>query len=175
MEGGPPGFGRSFTCSVLLRIPLGSHRSLRQWGCHPLRRAFPGALADLCGPCRGPATPEGKPSGLGWIRVRSPLLAESRLISVPPGTEMFHFPGCRLRSLCIELRITPKRRWIAPFGNPWIRGHLRLPMDYRGLSRPSSPAVAKASIMRLNSLPAKSKSESPGSHPGLAACLQITT
>ena len=24
---------------------------------------------------------------------RSPLLGESRLISFPPGTEMFHFPG----------------------------------------------------------------------------------
>src|SRR5262249_14961352 len=27
------------------------------------------------------------------IPVRSPLLRESRLISVPPGTEMFQFPG----------------------------------------------------------------------------------
>ena len=27
------------------------------------------------------------------IRVRSPLLAESLLITFPPGTEMFHFPG----------------------------------------------------------------------------------
>ena len=29
----------------------------------------------------------------GLFRVRSPLLTESRLISFPPGTEMFHFPG----------------------------------------------------------------------------------
>ena len=29
----------------------------------------------------------------GLVRVRSPLLAESRLISIPPGTEMFQFPG----------------------------------------------------------------------------------
>ena len=28
----------------------------------------------------------------GLVRVRSPLLAESRLISFPRGTEMFHFP-----------------------------------------------------------------------------------
>ncbi len=27
---------------------------------------------------------------------RSPLLRESRLLSSPPGTEMFQFPGCRL-------------------------------------------------------------------------------
>jgi hypothetical protein len=29
----------------------------------------------------------------GLVRFRSPLLAESRLISFPPGTEIFHFPG----------------------------------------------------------------------------------
>src|SRR5918998_5546228 len=29
----------------------------------------------------------------GLLRVRSPLLAESRLMSFPPGTEMFQFPG----------------------------------------------------------------------------------
>ena len=29
----------------------------------------------------------------GLVRVRSPLLAESRLMSFPPGTEMFQFPG----------------------------------------------------------------------------------
>ena len=29
----------------------------------------------------------------GLVRVRSPLLAEYRLISFPPGTEMFQFPG----------------------------------------------------------------------------------
>jgi hypothetical protein len=27
------------------------------------------------------------------IRFRSPLLTESRLLSFPPGTEMFQFPG----------------------------------------------------------------------------------
>ena len=46
-----------------------------------------------------------------------------------------------------------RRHRIAPFGDPRIRGCLRLPADYRGLPRPSSPAIAKASVMRLNSLP----------------------
>ena len=35
----------------------------------------------------------------GLVRVRSPLLAESRLISFPEGTEMFHFPSFAARSL----------------------------------------------------------------------------
>src|SRR3954469_14073207 len=33
------------------------------------------------------------PPRFGLFPVRSPLLGESRLISVPPGTEMFQFPG----------------------------------------------------------------------------------
>jgi hypothetical protein len=33
---------------------------------------------------------------LGLVRVRSPLLTESRLMSFPPGTEMFQFPGFAL-------------------------------------------------------------------------------
>ena len=32
--------------------------------------------------------------------------------------------------------------WVAPFGNPRIKGHLRLPAAYRSLSRPSSPLRA---------------------------------
>ena len=36
-------------------------------------------------------------------------------------------------------------RWVAPFGNPRIKGHLHLPAAYRSLSRPSSPSRAKAS------------------------------
>jgi hypothetical protein len=37
-----------------------------------------------------------QPDESGWfglVRVRSPLLTESRLLSFPPGTEMFQFPG----------------------------------------------------------------------------------
>ena len=33
-------------------------------------------------------------------------------------------------------------RWVVPFGNPRINGHLRLPAAYRSLSRPSSPVRA---------------------------------
>ncbi len=42
----------------------------------------------------------------GLIRFRSPLLTESRLISFPPGTEMFQFPGFALPSLCIQPGVT---------------------------------------------------------------------
>ena len=36
------------------------------------------------------------------FRVRSPLLAESLLMSLPEGTEMFHFPSFATRNLCIQ-------------------------------------------------------------------------
>src|SRR3954465_1673956 len=35
----------------------------------------------------------GSPPRFGLVRVRSPLLTESRFLSLPPGTEMFQFPG----------------------------------------------------------------------------------
>jgi hypothetical protein len=49
-------------------------------GYHPLRPAFPDRSASVT-------------LATGLIRFRSPLLAESPLMSVPPGTEMFQFPG----------------------------------------------------------------------------------
>ena len=54
--------------------------SLRIRGCHPLRPAFPDRSAS-------------SHNTTGLLRFRSPLLTESRLMSVPPGTEMFQFPG----------------------------------------------------------------------------------
>ncbi len=62
--------------------------------CHPLCSAFPDCSAnDAFVTPRGPATPQCMHHGLGYVRLRSPLLTESRLISFPPGTEMFQFPG----------------------------------------------------------------------------------
>ena len=80
----------------------------------------------------------------GLFPVRSPLLGESRLISVPPGTEMFHFPGLA------PLRVTelaPRR--VSPFGHPEIIASVQLPQAYRSLPRPSSPLDAKASTVCL--------------------------
>ena len=126
-------------------------RGFRARGFHPLRRRFPAACANASSTMARSRNPAGHARRFGLLRVRSPLLAES-----PPGTEMFHFPGCGLRTLWIHARMTPdERRRIAPFGNPRIKGRLRLPVDYRGLPRPSSPAVAKASIMRPNNLTVK--------------------
>ena len=65
-------------------------------------------------------------------------------LSFPPGTEMFHFPGCGLRGLWIQTRIPghdPRR--VVPFGNPRIEACKRLPVVIAVLQRPSSPTGAK--------------------------------
>jgi hypothetical protein len=62
------------------RPTQGSPEPLRLRGCHPLRPAFPDHSSSA-------------QATTGLLRFRSPLLAESPLMSFPPGTEMFQFPG----------------------------------------------------------------------------------
>ena len=62
-------------------------------GSHPLRPNFPVRFARLrLVPWRGPSTPVPK-NRFGLFPVRSPLLGESHMMSFPPGTKMFQFPG----------------------------------------------------------------------------------
>ena len=82
----------------------------------------------------------------GLIPLRSPLLGESRLISFPSGTEMFHFPELAAYAYGFSICC----RDIAPGGFPHseIPGSLDvelLPEAYRSLPRLSSPSGAKAS------------------------------
>ncbi len=69
LEGGPPNFKQDFTCPALLK-DLGCSTCT---GGHPLRPDFPFRSTLF-------------PKATGLVRVRSPLLAESRLMSFPPGT-----------------------------------------------------------------------------------------
>ncbi len=70
LEDGPPIFRQDFTCPALLKS-LFLHHFIR--GYHPLWLIFPDH-SNL------------KKQATGLVRVRSPLLAESRLISFPLGT-----------------------------------------------------------------------------------------
>ena len=85
--------------------------------------------------------------GLGPFR--SPLLRTSRLISLPPGTEMFQFPG--FASLRREMTAIAGGR-VAPFGHLGITACVPLPRASRSLPRPSSPPCAQASPTCLLSL-----------------------
>jgi hypothetical protein len=61
------------------------------------------------------------------------------LFSLPPGTEMFHFPGFPPHTLCIQVRVTPHNGCrVPPFGHPRINARLTAP---RGLSRPPTSFI----------------------------------
>src|SRR5699024_8244572 len=92
-----------------------------------------------------PTTPHTQPlPGLtrmrfSHLRVRSPLLTESQLFSLPAGTEMFHFPTFPPRTLYIQMRVTRHHAcWVPPFGHPRITARLAAP---RGLSQPPTSFI----------------------------------
>ena len=63
-------------------------------GFHPLRPDLPVRSPSLPGAMSRSRNPEVQAPRFGLTRFRSPLLARSRLLSFPQGTEMFHFPWC---------------------------------------------------------------------------------
>ena len=82
--------------SRLTQVPTRLSSVFRVQGYHLLWLRFPphSAILPLCTRCRsfnpGVALQRHR---FGLLRVRSPLLAQSRLFSFPPGNEMFQFPG----------------------------------------------------------------------------------
>ena len=74
LEDGPPIFRQDFTCPALLFVRLVPPLRFRIRDYHPLWSSFP-----ACSSISTVIT-------YRLLRVRSPLLAESRLISFPPGT-----------------------------------------------------------------------------------------
>ena len=128
--------------------------SCRLQGCHLLWPAFPDRstkilIFDL------PTAPyhrQTKPydttatthTGLTslWFRLfpfRSPLLGESRLISIPAGTEMFHFPAWASLSLFIQERIGGIHRLGFPIRTSADHGLLAAS---RGLSQLATSFIA---------------------------------
>ena len=93
----------------------------------------------------GPTTPAApKRLRFGLLRVRSPLLAQSLLFSLPPGTEMFQFPGfaprtarypervgCPIRTSAGQRVFAPRRGFsqlIASFFASESQGILHVPL-----------------------------------------------
>ena len=106
MEDGPPSFPRGFSCPAVLRY-LTRCYSISNTGLSPSMVELPSSffylLADRLYEALQPRLVETNRFGL--FPFRSPLLWESLLISSPPGTEMFHFPGFATLSLCIQQRV----------------------------------------------------------------------
>ena len=87
LRDGPRWFTQNFSCSALLRIPLGFIKE-SYTGLSPSTAVFSKTFYFLNRlPWRGPTTPIlPKQHRFGLFRVRSPLLAESLLFSSPMGT-----------------------------------------------------------------------------------------
>src|SRR5699024_9287073 len=86
------------------------------------------------------------------IRVRSPLLTESQLFSLPVGTEMFHFPTFPPTGLYIQPAVTHTTKAVhAGFPHSDILASTlgyQLHQAYRRFPRPSSAPITKASTVR---------------------------
>jgi hypothetical protein len=162
LEGGPPSFSPRFTSADLLRNAIGRPCSF-VYGTIALCGAWFHTLRlphDFVTPARSRTTWAGAlqpqtgnacaltPARFGLFPFRSPLLGESRLISFPPGTEMFQFPGLSRRTYVFS---APYRRITSGgFPHSGIRGSQaiqRLLAAYRSRSRPSSTPGAKASTV----------------------------
>ena len=66
------------------------------------RQTFQIVRLTLINPMLQSRNPNPQADWFRLVRVRSPLLTQSLLISSPSGTEMFHFPECRFHALCIQ-------------------------------------------------------------------------
>lgn len=105
----------------LTRRPAG--RPIKHTPTTPITQPLPGITRDR----------------FSLIRFRSPLLSESRLFSLPAGTEMFHFPAFPPHTLYIQVRVTAHDDCrVSPFGHPRITARLTAP---RGLSRPPTSFI----------------------------------
>ena len=117
LEDGPPIFGQDSTCPALLITRLVPPLPFRLRGYHPLWPDFPDRFTSTQAKARR------------LVPFRSPLLRESRLISVPPATEMFQFTGFALPTLWIQVGVTLAGR-VSPFGYLRIKARLPAPRSF---------------------------------------------
>ena len=123
LDRGRPGFGQGSSCPALLRYRIMESLGIRVRGSHPLWPAFPCRSASLrlsLSTGHPHAALQPRPRRFGLLRFRSPLLAESRLISVPGLLRWFTSPSVALPGYFIHRR----NAGIAPCGLPHsdIRG-----------------------------------------------------
>jgi hypothetical protein len=140
LGGGPPRFPPDFACRAVLTLlsHLGPCRvaygALTRSG-HPFQRCSAASWTQARGPSPPPdkssnprtAAPTGSCAARVWAPPRS-LAATGGILSLPPGTEMFQFPGCPPHRSAVT-GYHPGR--VAPFGHPRIAGCQRLPGAFR--------------------------------------------
>jgi hypothetical protein len=145
LEDGPPRFAPDSTCPVLLgfRQVLSV---LSPTGLSPSLAGFPvrspsSYLHHLTTPQPRQYYDHRFRPALAGFPVRSPLLGESRLISFPLGTEMFHFPRFTSHTYVFSVRyhsgLAPLW-WVSPFGHPRVKACLTA---RRGFSQPTTSFI----------------------------------
>jgi len=86
-----------------------------------------------------PHNPDARRPRFRLLRVRSPLLTESLLLSFRPATEMFQFTGCPLPALCVQTGVT---MLFTPPGYP-----IRRSLDHCVIAAPQSISLLTASFI----------------------------
>ena len=142
------------------RDPGRPGRGFRIRGFHPLWPGFPAGSPNLSNATSRSRNPGKQAPRFGLLRFRSPLLAQSRLIYVPAGTEMFHFPASSLAGLSLFI---PRRHPAKGAGFPHseisgskpVDGSPKLIAVFRVLHRlpmPRHPSCARIRLARNFSL-----------------------
>ena len=153
------------------RLTRGYIIALPVRGYHPLRPCFPdrfrlSLMYHWPGP-RSLATTNGVSVdvlssryldvSVPWVRLKPPILFGSLIPSLDnwksktsplSGKDLVSnitVQTPRLTSFDIRSWSSSYRRWVSPFGNPWIKASSQLPTAYSSVARPSSPLSAKAS------------------------------
>ena len=156
LDRGRPGFRQGFSCPALLRYRIMECKTFRLRDCHPLWPCCPARSAmfySVLSSGHPHAALQPRLKRFGLIRVRSPLLTESLLISVPELLRWFTSLGIALPDYLIHpLQSADLSAGVTPFGNPRVKGYVLLTVAFRSLSRPSSPYSSQASTINLYSL-----------------------
>ena len=156
----------------VFRLTQGHIIALPVRGYHPLRPCFPDRfrLSLMChwpGPVSLATTTGVSVDVLSsryldvsvpWVCLKPPILfgdlipsldnRKSKTFTAWIRTSLFEpqdYISIRLASFRPMSWSSGYRRWVSPFGNPWIKASSQLPTAYRSVARPSSPLSAKAS------------------------------
>jgi hypothetical protein len=160
LRDGPRRFPRDFTCPVVLRNLSNEPAYFRLPDFHRLWSTVPDRSTNMLvshssalRPNR-PYNPEVQALRFGLFRVRSPLLAESLLFSIPGGTEMVHFPPLPSPSYVFTRRYGGITRRGFPHsdipGSKLICSSPRLIAAYRVLHRLPAPRHSPYALSSLS-------------------------
>ena len=145
----------------MFRLTRGHIIALLVRGYHPLRPCFPdrfrlslmchwpgpGSLATTTGVSVDVLSSRYLDVSVPWVCLKPPILFGGHIPSLDNRKSKTSRLGPIISGQPQNTRSWSSgyRRWVSPFGNPWIKASSQLPTAYRSVARPSSPLSAKAS------------------------------